>query len=139
VPIDAIGRTFQGPATADGGSSVISQQDFIRLFLAQLRFQDPLEPVDNREFLAQLAQFSNLEQARINGDNIANLLDLTVGSQALSLLGKTANLGSGSGATAGQVIAVRYTPEGPVLTLRTASGEIINDARLSQVSSIIQP
>jgi flagellar basal-body rod modification protein FlgD len=139
MAIDAIGRTIQGPASIGGGSSVISQQDFIRLFLAQLRFQDPLEPVDNREFLAQLAQFSNLEQARINGDTIANLVDLAVGSQALTLLGKTVNLGSGSGATAGEVTAVRYTAEGPVLTVRTAAGQIISDARLSQVSSIIQP
>lgn len=139
MAVDAIGRTIQGPASIGGGSSVISQQDFIRLFLAQLRFQDPLEPVDNREFLAQLAQFSNLEQARINGDTIANLVDLSVGSQALSLLGKTVNLGSGSGATAGEVIAIRYTAEGPVLTVRTASGQVISDARLSQISSIIQP
>lgn len=139
MAIDAIGRTIPGPASIGGGSSVISQQDFIRLFLAQLRFQDPLEPVDNREFLAQLAQFSNLEQARINGETIGNLVDLAVGSQALSLLGKTVNLGSGSGATAGAVTAVRYTAEGAVLTIRTAAGQIISDARLSQVSSIIQP
>lgn len=138
MPVDAIGRSFQNSA-AFGSNSVIRQEDFIKLFLAQLQFQDPLEPVDNREFLAQLAQFSNLEQARQNGENIENLLSVSAASQALSLLSKTVDIGSGSGAVAGQVIAVKYTGDGPTLTVRTSGGQVINDVRLSQITSILQP
>ena len=57
MAIDAIG------ALADSSSGVpanagIGQEDFLRILLAQLRFQDPLKPVDNQQFVAQLAQFS---------------------------------------------------------------------------------
>ena len=62
MAVDAIGNvpTPQDNAAITRKSS-ISQDDFIKLFLAQLQFQDPLEPVDNREFLAQLAQFSTVQ------------------------------------------------------------------------------
>jgi flagellar basal-body rod modification protein FlgD len=60
MAIDAIG------ALADTTSEIprnagIAQEDFMRILLAQLRFQDPLKPVDNQQFVAQLAQFSALE------------------------------------------------------------------------------
>ena len=55
MPVDAIG-TILNPASATATQqNTIDQEDFIKLFLSQLQFQDPLEPVDNREFLAQLA------------------------------------------------------------------------------------
>jgi flagellar basal-body rod modification protein FlgD len=139
VPVDAIGRSFGTSNVANAANSVISQQDFIRLFLAQLQFQDPLEPVDNREFLAQLAQFSNLEQTRKNGENTENLLAVTASTQALSLLGKTVDLSSGSGAVSGVVIGLKYAADGTTLTVRTGTGQVLNAVRLSQVSSVIQP
>lgn len=42
----------------------LDQQDFLRLLVAQLSAQDPLNPVKDTEFIAQMAQFSSLEQAR---------------------------------------------------------------------------
>ena len=61
MPVDAIGSVLNQQDTTVTRQNTIDQEDFIKLFLSQLQFQDPLEPVDNREFLAQLAQFSNLE------------------------------------------------------------------------------
>ena len=60
MPVDAIGSILNQADTTVTRQNTIDQEDFIKLFLSQLQFQDPLEPVDNREFLSQLAQFSNL-------------------------------------------------------------------------------
>lgn len=57
-------RAAQPPVrTSSGIDSLASEQTFLKLFVAQLRNQDPLSPQDGVEFVAQLAQFSNLEQS----------------------------------------------------------------------------
>ena len=48
-------------ATAPNPSrNMLGQADFIRLMTTQMKLQDPLEPVDNKEMIAQMAQFSSL-------------------------------------------------------------------------------
>ncbi len=54
----------QSPGLVDkaGSSNVLGKDDFLRLLVAQMENQDPLNPSDPTEFTAQLAQFSSLEQ-----------------------------------------------------------------------------
>lgn len=115
----------------------VDQEDFIRLFLTQLSFQDPLEPVDNREFLAQLAQFTSVEQLRTLGENIDALLGVQASTQALSLIGRTVDV-SMSGATpvTGRVTTLTYTNGAPVLTVLQSDGTVIEDVSLSQVTLV---
>lgn len=47
-------------ASASPARTVLGQADFIRLMTTQMKLQDPLEPVDNKEMIAQMAQFSSL-------------------------------------------------------------------------------
>ena len=51
----------QAKMTAATGQSTMGQKDFLTLFTTQLKNQDPLDPVKNEAFVAQLAQFSQLE------------------------------------------------------------------------------
>ena len=135
MAVDAIGSILNAQGTETSKQNTIDQESFIKLFLSQLRFQDPLEPVDNREFLAQLAQFSNLEQVRQTTANTEGLLVMQSSSQALSLLGKTVSLaGNGTSLDTGSVIAVGFTNSGPELSVQTSSGQVLSNVRLSQIT-----
>ncbi|BAV96923.1 flagellar basal-body rod modification protein FlgD [Lysobacter enzymogenes] len=138
MAVDAIGNvpTPQDNAAITRKSS-ISQDDFIKLFLAQLQFQDPLEPVDNREFLAQLAQFSALEQSRQTSENLASMLSMNAADQAVGLVGKVVDAQVEGNAISGTVIAVEFTSAGPKLSLRAGSGGAVQTGvALSQVSLV---
>ncbi len=54
-------------------AEVLGKEDFLRLLVAKLTHQDPLDPAEDTEFVAQLAQFSSLEQLMGIGDGIAGL------------------------------------------------------------------
>lgn len=137
MPVDAIGSVLSSENSAAVTNSNLSQEDFIRLFLTELNFQDPLEPVDNKEFLAQIAQFSAVEQARQNSEKISNLLLLTSVDQSVSLLGKNVQVNSEAGDVFGSVSAVRFTTDGPLLTVRVGDNFLTN-IRLAQISLVQQ-
>jgi flagellar basal-body rod modification protein FlgD len=56
--------TAADPSTTQtvNGQKVLGQQDFLKLLLTQLQNQDPLKPVEDKDFIAQTAQFSQLDQ-----------------------------------------------------------------------------
>jgi len=137
MPVDAIGGTAATQESALPQSNTINQEDFIRLFLAQLQFQDPLEPVDNREFLAQLAQFSALEQSRQLSQNTADMLSMDASTQAVSLLNRQVDMSVVGGVTkSGTVVAVSFGTAGPELSVRDSAGTVTTGVRLSQVTLV---
>lgn len=136
MTVDAIGGALGGQDTQAASRSQISQDDFIRLFLAQLQFQDPLEPLDNREFLAQLAQFSGLEQARQTTQGVDNLLLMSSGAQALSLLDRDVQVATDGSSVTGKVIAVNFTANGPELTVQPGTGPVVPGLRMAQVQLV---
>jgi flagellar basal-body rod modification protein FlgD len=84
----------------------MGKDDFLTLLLAQLANQDPTSPMDNTEFIAQMAQFSSLEQMTNISNGFATLSEKFVNSEALSALGKTVELGVGDTAITGTVESV---------------------------------
>lgn len=76
-----------------GPQDVLGKDDFLKLLVTQLRHQDPLSPIADQEFIAQLAQFSALEQMQNVAKGIEQLteLQLWIGGmgQAAALLGRT--------------------------------------------------
>lgn len=79
-------------ATATTGKSTLGQQDFVRLMTAQLQFQDPLNPQDNTQMVAQMATFSQvagISEMSSTLAGIANRLGMTTSGDAMSFVGRT--------------------------------------------------
>jgi flagellar basal-body rod modification protein FlgD len=136
MAVSAIGVVASNAATTTNNATV-SQQDFLRILLTQLRFQDPLKPVDNQAFIAQLAQFSALEINRQSGEKLDTLLTISGVNQALGLVGHSVEVNSASGSGAGTVTAVSFASGEPRLTVKTATQTLI-DVHLSDVILVQQ-
>lgn len=67
--------------------SEITTDSFLTLFTTQMRYQDPLDPQDNSEFLSQLAQFTTLEQTSQQTEYLADLSSLDTASLQLDQIG----------------------------------------------------
>lgn len=130
--VGAVGRTDTVSAQASVGLD-----EFLNIFLTQLNYQDPLEPVDNREFLAQLAQFSSVELANRTNDNTEALLDVSNLSQSIGLLGRTVNVQLETGSTSGEVVAMSLVQGQPRLSVKQADGTFVSVSP-TQISSVIQ-
>lgn len=76
-------RTTQSSAS-ENTNTVLGRDDFLKLLITQLQHQDPTSPVDNTQMIAQLAQFSALEQEQRTGDLIEELVTLTQRNEQLA-------------------------------------------------------
>jgi len=74
--------------TYSQGTSSLGKDDFLKLLTAQLSHQDPLDPMEDREFIAQMASFSELEQMTNLNTTMTNLANGQVLSQYAPLVGK---------------------------------------------------
>ena len=96
--ISALTNTVQvGAATTNSSSQTLSadMNTFLTLLTTQLKYQDPMDPMDTAEFTNQLVQYSSVEQAIQTNSKLDNLLTLTIsnlGAQAVSYIGKTAQV-----------------------------------------------
>lgn len=73
-------------------ASAMGKDEFMKLLLTQLKNQDPLNPMQDKDFIAQLATFSSLEQATTMNNNITALLkqqQITNAATASSLIGQS--------------------------------------------------
>ena len=87
----------------DENVSSLGKNEFMKLLLAQLKHQDPLNPADNTEFVAQLAQFSSLEQMTQMNSNLEKTLDTNLSiseavnnAMLVNYFGKSVRAESGS-------------------------------------------
>jgi len=86
MPVNTISAAAS-PAAAPQktGYGALGQSDFLKLLTTQLKQQDPTDPVDNKEMLAQMAQFSSLQGITEMGGtlkDIATKLDAMLAAQA---------------------------------------------------------
>ncbi len=89
----AIGNSTASGLTNSLGSDIVNREDFLTLLVAQLQHQDPLNPMENQEFVSELAVFSELEQSTNQTKLLEKMVENQSGdstSQALSLIGKEA-------------------------------------------------
>lgn len=110
-------------------------QSLLKIILTQLTYQDPLKPVDNFQFVSQLAQFSQLQQSQTLNDQITSLLSAQAATQATGLLGKTVDI-TGQSPLTGVVQSVSFSSSAPTLTIKTATGNTVAGLAISSVSQV---
>jgi flagellar basal-body rod modification protein FlgD len=134
MALDALGVVASTDTTPK--NATVTQDAFLKILLTQLKFQDPLKPVDNQQFLAQLAQFSAIEINRQQSDKIDSLLQLNSSGQAIGLLGQQVEVNSTEFQGVGDVTAVSFDAGAPMLTVRKSDGSVGLGVHLRDVKLI---
>jgi len=84
-------------------SNELGKDEFLKILIAQLTNQDPTDPMDDREFIAQMAQFSTLEQMTNMSTEMQRLGGILESGQAVSLLGRVVDVAIGDTTITGKV------------------------------------
>lgn len=110
-------------APVQGGTGQLDKNAFLSLLTTQLQYQDPLKPMDDTQFIAQLAQFSSLEQMQQMNNKIDQLATSSSGNGAIGFLGRkiTAYPTDGTTPVSGTVSAIEYIDGQPKLMIGTQS------------------
>ena len=93
------GSSFGLPASTSQTAAQEDKQMFMELMVAQLRYQDPLNPTDSGQFLAQSAQFTALEKMQDVADRTGELLGAQMAFGASAMVGKNVTWTDADGAT----------------------------------------
>lgn len=125
MTVTGVGTTTETYGTAQTREikTELGKDSFLRILVTQLTNQDPLEPMKDTEFIAQMAQFSELEQMMNISEQMNNLTMLSLLSSG-GLVGRTVSFFDEAGGEASsRVLSVRFG-DGD-MTLELASGERI--------------
>jgi flagellar basal-body rod modification protein FlgD len=133
--LDAVGavvpNTTQAPAGTRKVADELGQDAFMKLLLAQLKNQDPLKPMEDKDFIAQLAQFNSLSQLTQINQALEDLMAQQSIAQGAALIGKTVDGTADDGSSVSGVVTGLHVSAGAV-TLDVGNGKL----SLSRVRSV---
>jgi flagellar basal-body rod modification protein FlgD len=95
--------------------TAVDYQSFLKLLIAQMKNQDPTQPMDSTQYVAQLATFSQVEQSVQMNTKLDSILQSSALSQADALIGHS--ITSADGSTTGTVAEVRLSSTGLIAVL----------------------
>lgn len=151
--ITAAGATVSTPSQTPPPKKALGKDDFLKLFVTRLRYQNPLEPVNDEQFIAQMAQFTSLEQLQNLNSGLGSLLQqeqatsgridqfmelqsgylgLATINQAVALLGKQVTISVGNTSLTGLVDKV-VTEQGMPKIL--VNGQAYNLNQVQEITS----
>jgi flagellar basal-body rod modification protein FlgD len=123
---------YTNKTTTDVGSKSVGDQDtFLKLLVAQLKYQDPSNPADSTQFLAQTAQFTQVEKL----GQIADMLQSQQLIGASALVGQTVTFQDGNGSTHTGIVAKAKLNGDSEPTLLVGN----MDVPLSRVTEVLHP
>jgi flagellar basal-body rod modification protein FlgD len=128
--------TDTATAAASAATQTLGQDAFLKLLMAQLQNQDPLQPTDGTQFVTQLAQFSQVEQAVAQSTTLGNIqtqLQGMTNSNASDLVGKTVTVSSSGMQWGGSFAATSSVTLGGAAQTVTAT---IQDAQGNTVRTL---
>lgn len=141
APVSAAdtGQTAQQNAQTSSAATDafgLSFDSLLKIILTQLTYQDPLKPMDNFEFVSQLAQFSQIQQSQTMNDRLETLVSAQATSQATSLLGTQVDIPAGATTLTGTVTAVTFDNGSPRITIKTADNRTISNLAIASVTQV---
>lgn len=115
--VDNAVNNFNKANTVNGrtASQQLGKDDFLKLLITQLSNQDPTNPMEDTQFISQMAQFSSLEQMTNMNESFSKIAAMINSSQAASTLGKTVEVEVGDTTTTGVVEATTMGEKPQVL------------------------
>ena len=114
----------------------LSFESLLRIILTQLSYQDPLKPMDNFEFVSQLAQFSQLQIGQTANDRLQLLVAAQGNSQAAGLLGRTVDVPAGAATLSGRVVSIAFANGEPRVTIETEDDQTISNIAIGTITQI---
>jgi flagellar basal-body rod modification protein FlgD len=114
----------------------LSFESLLKIILTQLTYQDPLKPMDNFQFVSQLAQFSQIQLGQTTNDRLQSMVTAQANLQAAGLLGRTVDIPAGAATISGKVISIAFQNGDPRLTIETADKQTISSISIASVSQI---
>lgn len=103
VEVDAFNKALSQGKTS---SKELDKDDFLKILITQLQHQDPTAPLQDKEFIAQMAQFSSLEQMTNMSQGFNKLSGLLASSEAGQVLGHNVEIRDGESLVSGVVTQV---------------------------------
>jgi flagellar basal-body rod modification protein FlgD len=100
-------------------SATVDYNQFLTLLIAEIKNQDPTQPMDPTQSVTQLATISGVQQAMQTNATLTSLLTTSSLSQAEQMVGRT--ITSADGTTTGQVVSVNVSATGSTATLADGS------------------
>jgi len=124
-------------ASIQSAAASLKLDDLLRVLLTELTNQDPLKPVDNKDFIAQIAQFASLDSSQQLNQNVQQLLTLQAINQSVGLIGRTVSATLDSGATInGRVTALSLLGGVPRMDVTTSDGQITTGIAIGQLQTV---
>ena len=144
VGIDSILSTqssFDTVSSAEKAKS-LGKDDFLNLLVKQLQYQDPLNPVENADFTAQLAQFTSLETLSNIDENIASLgvLQSSINNiNAVSFIGKSVEAQGNIANYSGSDVAIDFELDSPAsevtIKIYDSDGQLVRTMEKENVAA----
>lgn len=122
-------------------SSQLGEDAFLQLLVTQMKYQDPLNPADNKESIAQMAQFSSLEQMTNLNDSFDKILALQNGASLASsaqYVGKYAVVDTGDGMKEGTVLSVSFKDGETFLKVQNSVNGEVNSFNLKELVEVAE-
>lgn len=134
-PIGALPGTTAPPAKTTGDNS-LGQDAFLKLLIAQLKYQDPMKPQDSSAFMAQTAQFNSLSKLTSIDTTQTAMLGAQGFLQAASMVGKSVTYAGSDGKdVTGVVTSASFTSSGPTLHIGDTDVPIAEVTKIAAASA----
>ncbi|GLR85172.1 flagellar hook assembly protein FlgD [Bradyrhizobium iriomotense] len=119
---DATSTQSTSTGSTTTATNTVDYNTFLQLLIAEMKNQDPTNPMDTSQYMSQFAQLSTVEQAMQTNSKLDALLSSSALSQADGLIGHTASYTDSTGATvSGKIASVSINTDGAVAMLENGT------------------